>query len=46
MSEKGKAKRAAYEKKQETRGKNVVKWIGIVLFVLAIITLIWSFSFM
>lgn len=46
MSKKGKEKRNAYEKKQEVQGKNVVKWIGIVLLALAILSLIWSFSFM
>ncbi|MBO4661056.1 MAG: hypothetical protein J5610_06325 [Prevotella sp.] len=37
MSQKGKAKREAYAKKQEAQGKKVVNWIFGVLVVLAII---------
>ena len=37
MSQKGKAKRKAYAKKQEAEGKKVVNWIFGVLVILAII---------
>lgn len=36
MKDKGKARRAAYEARQEKQGKNVVMWIIIVLILLAI----------
>ena len=43
---KGNAKREAYAKKQEEKGKKVVGWIFGGLIVLALIYLIWSFSMM
>lgn len=36
MNDKRKARRAAYEARQEKEGKNVVMWIGVVLIVLAL----------
>lgn len=36
MSQKGRARRAAYKARQEQEGKKVVKWLFIVLVVLAI----------
>ena len=44
MSKKNSAKREAWQKKQEAKGKNVMKWIFGVLIVLAIIYLVWTFS--
>ena len=44
MSKKNNAKREAWQKKQEAKGKNVMKWIFGVLIVLAIIYLVWTFS--
>ena len=46
MSKKNQAKREAYAKKQEEKGKKVVGWIFGGLIVLAIIYLIWTFSMM
>ncbi|MBQ7419167.1 MAG: hypothetical protein IJV17_00335 [Prevotella sp.] len=46
MSKKGQAKREAYAKKQEEKGKKVVGWIFGGLILLAIIYLIWTFSMM
>ena len=40
------AKRAAYAKKQEEQGKNVMKWIFGVLIGLAVVYLVWTFSMM
>ena len=40
------AKREAYAKKQEEKGKKVVAWIFGSLIVLAVIYLIWTFSMM
>lgn len=36
MSQRGRARRAAYKARQEEQGKKVVKWLFIVLVVLAI----------
>lgn len=44
MSQKGKARRAAYKARQEQEGKKVVKWIIVVLIVLAIIYIAYSYS--
>ena len=42
MSQKANAKKAAYAKKQEEEGKKVVKWIFAILFILAIIFIVWT----
>ena len=44
MSKKSNVKREAYAKKQEEKGKKVMKWIFVVLAILAVIYLVWSFS--
>lgn len=44
MSKKNQAKRDAFAKKQEEKGKKVMKWIFVVLAILAVIYLVWSFS--
>lgn len=44
MSKKNQAKRDAFVKKQEEKGKKVMKWIFVVLAILAVIYLVWSFS--
>jgi len=44
MSEKGKARRAAYQARQEKQGKQVVNWIFGVLFVLAICLVVWAIT--
>lgn len=36
MSDKGKARRAAYEARQEKEGKKIIKWIFIALVALAV----------
>lgn len=46
MSKKGQAKREAYAKKQEEKGKKILGWIFGGLIVLAIIYLVWTFSMM
>ena len=46
MNKKVNAKREAYAKKQEEKGKKVVEWIFGALIVLAVIYLIWTFSMM
>ncbi|MBR4919799.1 MAG: hypothetical protein IKZ62_00550 [Prevotella sp.] len=43
---KGNAKREAYAKKQEEKGKKVVAWIFGGLIILAVIYLIWTFAMM
>ena len=40
------AKREAYARKEEEKGKKVVAWIFGSLIVLAVIYLIWTFSMM
>jgi len=42
MSKKGKAKRAAYAKKQEEQGRNVVMWIIGALILLGIVYIAWT----
>ena len=44
MSKKNQAKREAYAKKQEQKGKNVMKWIFVALAILAVVYLVWSFN--
>ena len=46
MSKKHLAKREAYAKKQEEKGKKIIGWIFGGLIALALIYLIWSFSMM
>lgn len=46
MSKKGKAKRQAYQKKQEQQGKNVVMWIIGSLIVLGLIYVAWTIFLM
>ena len=46
MNKKVNAKREAYAKKEEEKGKKVVSWIFGGLIVLAIVYLIWTFSMM
>jgi hypothetical protein len=46
MNKKANAKREAYAKKQEEKGKKVVGWIFGGLIVLALIYLIWTISMM
>ena len=46
MNKKVNAKKEAWQKKQEEKGKKVVGWIFGVLILLAIIYLIWAFSMM
>ena len=45
-NKKANAKREAYAKKQEEKGKHIVGWIFGGLIVLAIIYLFWTFSMM
>ena len=46
MNKKVNAKKEAWQKKQEEKGKKVVGWIFGILIVLAIVYLIWTFSMM
>ena len=46
MNKKVNAKKEAWQKMQEEKGKKVVGWIFGVLILLAIIYLIWTFSMM
>ena len=46
MNKKVNAKKEAWQKKQEEKGKKVVGWIFGVLILLGIIYLIWTFSMM
>ena len=46
MNKKVNAKKEAWQKKQEEKGKKIVGWIFGVLILLAIIYLIWTFSMM
>ena len=46
MNKKVNAKKEAWQKKQDEKGKKVVGWIFGVLILLAIIYLIWTFSMM
>lgn len=43
---KNSAKREAYAKKQEEKGKKIIGWIFGGLIILAVIYLIWTFSMM
>ena len=45
-NKKANAKREAYAKKQEEKGKQIVGWIFGALIVLAAIYLVWAFSMM
>ncbi len=42
MNDKSKARRAAYEKRQEEKGRKIVNWIFAVLVILAVIFIIYS----
>ncbi len=44
MSDKGKARRAAYEAQQEKKGRKIVNWIFIVLVLLAVCYIAYTFS--
>ncbi|HIV83726.1 MAG TPA: hypothetical protein H9992_04060 [Candidatus Prevotella intestinigallinarum] len=44
MSDKGKARRAAYEAQQEKKAKRVVNWIFVALVLLAILYIIYTFG--
>lgn len=44
MSDKGKARRAAYEAQQEKKAKRVVNWIFASLVLLAILYIIYTFG--
>lgn len=46
MSEKGKARRAAYEAQQEKKARRVVNWIFAVLVLLAVCYIIYTFTIM
>ena len=46
MNKKVNAKKEAWQKKQEEKGKKVVGWIFGVLILLAVIYLLWTFSMM
>lgn len=46
MSDKKKARRAAYEARQEENGKKVVNWIFAVLVILAICFIVYSVCIM
>ncbi len=42
MSNKNKARRAAYEKRQEEKGRKIVNWIFAVLVILAVVFIAYS----
>ena len=42
MNDKSKARRAAYEKRQEEKGRKIVNWIFAVLVILAVIFIVYS----
>ncbi len=42
MNDKSKARRAAYEKRQEENGRKIVNWIFAILVILAIIFIVYS----
>ncbi len=46
MSDKGKARRAAYEAQQEKKARRVVNWIFIVLVLLAICYIAYTYMMM
>ena len=46
MSKKKNAKRDAWQKKEEEKGRKVVNWIFGVLILLAILYLVWTYTMM
>lgn len=46
MSKKMNAKRVAWQKKEEQKGRSVVNWIFGVLILLAILYLVWVYAMM
>jgi hypothetical protein len=46
MSKKMNAKRVAWQKKEEEKGRKVVNWIFGVLILLAILYLVWTYTMM
>ena len=46
MSKKMNAKRIAWQKKEEEKGRKVVNWIFGVLILLAILYLVWTYTMM
>ena len=46
MNKKVNAKKEAWEKKQEEKGKKVVMWIFAGLIILALVYMFWTFSMM
>ncbi len=46
MSKKLNAKRVAWQKKEEEKGRKVVNWIFGVLILLAILYLVWTYTMM
>ena len=44
MSKKMNAKRVAWQKKEEEKGRKVVNWIFGVLILLAILYLVWTYT--
>ncbi len=46
MNKKANAKREAYAKKQEQKGKNIILWIFAALIIFALIYMFWTFSMM
>ncbi len=42
MNDKSKARRAAYEKRQEEKGRKIVNWIFAILVILAVIFIVYS----
>lgn len=46
MNDKGKARRAAYEARQEKNGKKVVNWIFAILVLLAVCYMVYTISIM
>lgn len=46
MSKKMNAKRVAWQKKEEEKGRKVVNWIFGVLILLAVLYLVWTYTMM
>ena len=46
MSKKLNAKRVAWQKKEEEKGRKVVNWIFGVLILLAVLYLVWTYTMM
>ena len=46
MSKKLNAKRVAWQKKEEEKGRKVVNWLFGVLILLAILYLVWTYTMM